>query len=122
MANSAQRAQILDATLREAGIPIDGISIQQIIDPVQATIQFKPEATQEQINLGNQMLAEFDWRKRRALARNTVVTALQQFTTTQQNAILRHVVCDIVRNNPSLMAQIDAALGTSLPVDEVDPS
>lgn len=123
MANSTSRAIILDGLLREVGIPFDGISVIDInATPVNAVIQFKASATAEQIALGNQMLADFDWRKRRALARSVVVNALQQFTTAQQNAILRHAVCEMLRNSPQLAAQIDAVLGTSLPVDEVDPS
>jgi hypothetical protein len=122
MANSAFRVSVLNGVLAEAGIPVDGISIVDIAPtPPVVTIQYTADATAEQIALGDQILAQFDWRKRRALARTTVVTALQQLTTAQQNAILRHVVCEIVRNQPALAAQIDAALGTSLPVDEVDP-
>lgn len=123
MANSLDRLTVLDAVLREAGIPIHGVSVQNLNStPVQASISFRSEATQEQIDLGNDILATFDWRKRRALNRATVVTALNQLTTNQQNAILRHMACDYLRNNPSLAAQIDAGLGTSLPVDEVDPN
>lgn len=123
MANSSSRVSILAGLLNEVGIPFDGISVIDIAaSPVNAVIQFKTSATAEQIALGNQMLAAFDWRRRRALTRTVVVNALQQFTTAQQNAILRHAICEMLRNSPQLAAQIDAVLGTSLPVDEVDPS
>lgn len=123
MANNSFRVAILDSLLREVGIPFDGISVIDInATPVNAVIQFKSSATAEQIALGNQMLAAFDWRKRRALTRSIVVNALQQLTPAQQNAILRHAVCEMLRNSPQLAAQVDAVLGTSLPVDEVDPS
>lgn len=123
MANSSQRAGILDGLLREAGIPIDGVSVVDVnATPPVVNIQYKASATQEQIDLGNQMLAQFDWRKRRALDRNTVVTVLQNLTSQQQNAIIRHVVCDALSNNPALAAKINSALGTALTVDEVDPT
>ena len=120
--NDAMRVFVLDALLREVGIPIVGISVQSVTPTVDVTIQYAVEATAEQIALGQQMLEAFDWRARRKLSRSTVVTALGQLTTQQQNAIMRHLICDALRNNPSLSAQIDAALGTSLPVEEVDPS
>lgn len=123
MANSAFRVSILDGLMREAGIPIDGISVVNInATPPVVNVQYKATATQEQIDLGNQMLAQFDWRKRRPLDRNTVVTALQNLTSQQQNSIIRHMVCEYLSNNPALAAKINAALGTALTVDEVDPT
>lgn len=123
MPNSSFRVSVLNGLLAEAGIPVVSVQVIDInATPVNAVIQYPPEATQEQINLGNDILSNFDWRRRRALNRTTVVTALNQLTTNQQNAILRHMACDYLRNNPSLAAQIDAGLGTSLPVDEVDPN
>ncbi len=123
MANSAFRVSILDGLMREAGIPIDGISVVDVnANPPVVNIQYNVSATQEQIDLGNQILAQFDWRKRRPLDRNVVVTALQNLTSQQQNAIIRHLVCDSLRNSPALTAKINSALGTSLTVDEVDPT
>jgi hypothetical protein len=123
MANSSFRSTVLQGLLDQAQIPYESIVVVDInATPVDVHITYKPAATAEQISFGDTTLASFDWRKRRALSRATVVTALQSLTTNQQNAILRNVVCDLLRNNASLAAQIDAALGTSLPVDEVDPS
>ncbi len=123
MANTIDRQLDLFALLDEVAIPYAGITIQDInANPVQATLQYLPQATAEQIALGDQILAAFDWRRRRALPRGTVVTALGQLTTNQQNAVIRHMVCDYLRQNPRIMTQINAALGTSLTVDEVDPT
>lgn len=122
MPNSLDRLPVLQAVLAEAGIPIHGVAVISLVSPVQAEIDFKAEATQEQINAGNAILATFDWRRRRALARATVVAVLNQLSAGQQNAILRHMACDYLRNHPTVAAQIDAGLGTSLPVDEVDPA
>lgn len=123
MANSAFRSSVLAALLDELSIPYSGVQVADInADPVQASISYRPEATAEQIALGDSILAAFDWQRRRALPRNTVVTALQTLTTAQQNAILRHMACEFLRTNPTVAAKINAALGVSLPVDEVDPT
>ena len=123
MANSSFRSPVLAGLLDELAIPYLSVVVSDInADPVGAHIDYKPEATQEQIDLGNATLAAFDWRKRRPLDRSTIVTAFQSLTTAQQNSVLRHIVCDVVRSNPALQSKINAALGLSLTVDEVDPT
>lgn len=122
MANDSFRAGILDGLLREAGIPIDGISVLDIsaMPPV-VNVQYTDAATQEQRDLGAQIVAAFDWRRRRALDRATVVTALGQLTAQQITQVLRHTVCEQLRTNPALATKLNAALGVSLTVDEIDP-
>lgn len=123
MANDAGRVGVLSDVLAEAGIPVSGISVADInANPVQFSISYAPSATAEQIALGDQIAAAFDWRRRRALARSVVVTAINQLTTQQITALLRHQAAEYLRTNPSLAAKITAALGTPLPVDEVDPN
>lgn len=123
MANDATRTSILHELISDAGIPISGISVVDInAVPPQVQVQYQPEATAEQITLGNQIVANFDWRRRRALARNTVVTALQNLTTAERNAILLHFMADYLRNHPQLAAKIATFLGVGLTVDEVDPN
>lgn len=123
MANDSFRASILDGLIRDAGIPLVSV---QVIDinavPPNVNLVFSPSATAEQIALANQIKDAFDWRRRRALARNTVVTGFQSLTTAQQNAIIKHLVCEMMRLNPSAAAQISQFVGAPLPVDEVDPT
>lgn len=122
-ANSSFRSAILQGVLSEVGIPWLSVVVTDInANPVAAHLTYKPEATAEQIALGDSILASFDWRRRRSLTRGTVVTALQTLTTAQQNAILRHMACEYLRGNPGVAGQINAALGVSLTVDEVDPT
>lgn len=123
MANDASRVAILDGLLKDAGIPIDGISVNDInAVPPLVTVQYRPEATAEQIALGNQMRDNFDWRRRRALGRGTVVTAVNNLTAGQRAVIDAHMRAEHLRNNPQLAAVIATAVGVPLPVDEVDPN
>lgn len=121
MAFGSTRIAAFDAYLRDNAIPIDGLSSNGDA-PAGITIQFKPEATAEQIAWAENAKATFDWRRRRALSRNTIVTAFSNLTTAQQNAVIRHVCAYIARQNPSEVASLAAVVGISLPVDEVDPT
>lgn len=115
------RISDFDQFLQANSIPFSGIS-QSGDAPAGVTIHFLPAATAEQISWANEQKDEFDWRRRRAIARNTIVTALAALTTQQQNAILRHAVAYLMRQNPPEMANIAAVVGLALPVDEVDPT
>jgi hypothetical protein len=123
MANDSGRVSILDELLRDAGIAIDGISVIDInATPPDVAIQFKVDATQEQRDLAAQMLADFDWRKRRPLDRGTVVAAMQNLTAQQRALVDRHEQAERLRTNPRLASLLGRALGTPLVVDEVDPT
>lgn len=123
MANDALRAGILSALIRDAGIPIDGISINDInAVPPDVTVQYSALATAEQIALGEQIKDNFDWRRRRALARAVVVSAIGNLTAGQRAVIDAHMRAEYLRLNPTLAALIGTAAGVPLPVDEIDPS
>lgn len=123
MANSVLRQTVLLGLLDEVAIPYESLVVADInANPVGAHFVYKPAATAEQIALGDSILAAFDWRKRVALDRNTVVTALQQLTTQQQNTILRQIAGELLRTNAPLAGKIAAAVGVPLVVDQVDPN
>lgn len=123
MANDINRQTVLFALLDQAAIPWDGISVSDInATPPAVSISYKPAATAEQIALGNQILAAFDWRRRRALARNTIVTALQSLTVAERQAVQLHLVAQMLRDNPTAAAAMAQFLGLGLTVDEVDPN
>lgn len=115
------RVAAFESLLRNNSIPISGIGVSGDA-PAGITINFLPAATAEQIAWANDQKASFDWRRRRAIARNTIVTTLAGLTANQQNAILRHVCAYIARQNPDEVANLAAVVGVSLPVDEVDPT
>jgi hypothetical protein len=121
MAFGQFRVGAFDALLRSAGVPIDGISLQADA-PAGVVIQFKETATPEQIAWAENAKATFDWRRRKPLTRNQIQAALANLTTGQQNAILRHAVCFLLRQNTSEAADIANVLGLALPVDEADPT
>lgn len=123
MANDSHRINILDGLIRAAGVPIDGVSVTDInATPVAVVVQYQASATAEQIALAVQIVAQFDWRKRRALARNTVVTALQSLTAPQRALIQTHMMAEYLRDNADIATQIGVFLGTPITVDEVDPT
>lgn len=123
MANDSSRVGILDGLLKDAGIPVDGISVVDInATPPVVNIQYNGSATQEQRDLGAQILSQFDWRRRRALTRATVVTAILNLTTLQRTAPLNHLLAEYLRTNPTIAAQIGVATATPITVDEVDPN
>lgn len=120
-----QRLQDFDQHLRLLGIPITGVSDNNNgTDPYPqgVTISYSPEATQEQIDLGDAELLTFDWRRRRMIARNTIVNTLASLTAAQQNAILRHIAAAFIRANKAEALDVIATLGATVPVDEVDPN
>lgn len=117
----SSRVSAFDAYLRTNSIPIDGIS-QNGAAPAGITIQFQVAATPEQIAWAENARDTFDWRRRRPLNRNTIVTALANLTTGQQNSVIRHIAAYIARQNPDEVAALAAVVGIALPVDEVDPT
>lgn len=109
-----------EALLTQNGIPFDGTSLTGS-PPAGLTIQFRPEATPEQITLGNTLRDEFDWRPRRMIARNTLVNTLASLTVAQQNTILRHIAAAYIREHKPEALDVIATLGVNVPIDEVDP-
>lgn len=123
MANDAGRAAILQDKMIEAGVPVVGITVTDInATPVAFTVQYDAAITSEQQALGDQMAGDFDWRKRRALARATVVSSLGALTVGQRAAIDAHMRAEFLRQSPTLAAKIGLATETPIVVDEVDPT
>jgi hypothetical protein len=123
MANDSTRAALLSDQLIEAGVPIDGISVIDIrATPPAIEVQYAATITEEQRALGDQVVAGFDWRRRRVLDRNTVVAAFQALTPTQRQTLQAHLLCQFARDNPRLAAKIAQFTGAPLVVDEVDPT
>ena len=118
----SSRVEAFEALLTANAIPFTGTSVSGDA-PAGIIINFAPSATAEQIAWANDQKDNvFDWRRRRPLARNTIVTTIAGLTTAQQNTIVRHIAAFIARQNPDECANIAAVLGVSFPVDEVDPT
>lgn len=116
------RLIVLENTLRAAGIPVDGISNNGPPYPAGVTVQYNPSATVEQIQQGNQIVETFDYRPRRSLTRQQIVSGLQALTTAQQNMILRQAVVLLLRERPQEVEEILTDTGIPLAVEEVDPT
>ena len=115
------RLQDFDAHLRQNGIPFDGLSNADNTSE-NLVIQYKAEATPEQIAWAEDAKATFDWRKRRMIARNTIVNTLANLTAARQNAILRHIAAAFIRANKAEALDLLATLQETIPIDEVDPT
>lgn len=116
------RLLVFDTYLRANAIPIDGLSGSAPYGPTTVDIQFRPEATAEQIAWANQAKETFDWRPRRFLSDATIASAYAGLTSLQRAAILNRFVGLLVRQNEAAVVEMFADLGVSLPYDEVVPN
>lgn len=103
-------------------IPFTGSSWSEPISAATVTINFAPEATQEQIDWANNAKETFDWRPRRLLTRAQIVQHWQGLTTAQQNGLMRHLLAMLIRQNRNEVLEALSQTGVPLPVDEVDPT
>lgn len=115
------RLQAFDRYLRQNAIPIDGLSGSQPYGPETVTIQFKAEATAEQIAWAEAAKQSFDWRPRRFLTPAQIASVFAGLTTAQQNAVLRRVFALLVSQNEDWVLQVMADHGVAIPYDEVVP-
>ena len=123
MARDAARSSILHSLIIQAGVPLVSVSVSDLnAEPPVIVLQFEAGATAEQIALANQIKDAFDWRRRRALTRNTVVAAFQALDATQRNQVMTHIFAEYLRTNVNAANQMAAFLGVPLVVDEIDPT
>lgn len=124
MPNQASRVNILQAILiEEFGLPVESIEVNDINStPVIYTILWKPDATNEQIALGEQIASQFKWSRMRPLPRPSVVSNVGVLNATQRAIVTANMQADYLRANPLLAAKIGLALGVPLVVEEVDPT
>lgn len=116
------RLIVLDNTLRAAGIPISGVSDNGPPYPAGIVVQYATTATTEQIAAGGQIVETFDYRPRRSLTRQQIVTGLLGLTTAQQNTIMRHMIVLLLRERSADVEAILTETGIPLAVDEVVPT
>lgn len=123
MALDPTRKTILEALLTQANVPFTGVTINELsATPPDVDIAYTAGATAEQIALGEQILSEFDWRRRRALGLGACLAVVNSLTAQQITAILRLQAADYLRKNPLVAATVAALAGAPLPLDEIDPS
>jgi hypothetical protein len=72
---------ILDKKLREAGIPINGVSG----DKDNCRIDFTDEATKQQRALAITIVNEFDWKNIEEIAEPSVLKQVRSMTNEQKN-------------------------------------
>lgn len=114
------RTEALDATLRNAGIPIDGVSLGGN-PPSTVSVSYSGSATQEQRNAGQAIVEGFDYRPRQDLTRAQIVQGIAGLTTAQQSALLRNLLSFIIRTHAAEAFDVLTKAGLPLAVDEVVP-
>lgn len=105
----------LDADIRAAGIPIDGVAL---LDPASAPptvrIDFQASATQAQRTQAQSIVSGFDWTPRRPRPLATLRTEITNLTQAQRNTLLIMIAADFLREHP----RAAEALGISISGDE----
>lgn len=122
MATPMTRVQAFEAYLSANAIPINGLGWSNPPGPSTVTIDFRPEATAEQVAWAEQAKEMFDWRPRQFLSDATIASAYAGLTSQQRTAILNRFVGLLVRQNEAAVVAMFAELGVSLPYDEVVPN
>ncbi len=108
-----QRLQRLTEQIRDAGVPIDGLSGTG----PGVRIDFRPEATPAQRTQAAGMVAAFNWAPRRPRALADVTAAVQALSTADRNLLLSALAAEFLRQHPEFATR----LGVNVPGDEVIP-
>ena len=115
------RVEAFEKYLRQNAIPINGLGFSDPPGPTTVTIDFKPEATAEQVAWAEAALESFDWRPRRFLTDAVIASTIAGLTAQQQNAILRRLVARFLQQNEEWVREVMADHGVAIPYDEVVP-
>lgn len=109
--------------LLAAGVPFTGISGPLNGGPGTAmTVDFAPEATQEQIDWTNQQKDfVFDWRERQFLLDTEIAANLAGLTTLQEIVLRRRFFCILIRNYERDFKKAMSDTGVTVPYDTVVP-
>lgn len=123
--NSLDRQPYLEDLLKASAIPFTGITVTDInAEPPVVTINYSELATAQQIIDGNAILADFDWRARRALPTATVrATLLNALTQSDRTNLVVAILAQFLLGDPRQAAKLISLVGLSgVAVDEVDPT
>lgn len=115
------RQAVLDATIKAAGVPIDGLSVGAG-PPDTVVIQYRPEATAEQIAAAEAIVDAFDYRPRRDLTPAQIAAGVAGLSAAQEVALRRRILARVLLANPADAQDLIASLNLPLAVDEVVPS
>ena len=119
---SQSRLNVFDQYLQANAIPYNGLSVStNPPGPTTVTIDFKAEATQQQIDFANAAIQTFDWRPRAFLSTSTIVSTIQGLTAQQKTAFTNWVLANWVKDNEAKVIEALSTLQFSLPYDQVAP-
>ena len=116
------RREAFGNVLTLLGIPYVGLSGGPPFNAQTVTIQFAPEATQEQRDFANNYKDnQFDWRPHRFVSTPSLVNLLASATVAQRNQFTLWVLANWIQDNEPKVREALAAIGFTLPFDEVAP-
>lgn len=92
------RLAVLDQLIRDAGVPIDGLSGSG----PGVRIDFREEATPNQRAAAHQLAATFDWRERRPKSTNALMSEIQSLQADEKQNLLIAVAAQYLQSDPSL--------------------
>jgi hypothetical protein len=114
------RQTLLTNTLLATGTPLDGVSVGAN-PPDSVVVQYRPEATAEQIAAAEAIVDAFDYRPRRDLSAANIASQIASLTVAQELALRRRRFARSLLQNPEQAYEDIADLGLPLAVDEVIP-
>lgn len=107
----------LDAALREASIPIEGIAlINATTNPPTIRVDYKASATQAQRDQGAAIVAAHDWRRRRARSLAALTTSINNLSAADRQKLQVAVAAEFLQRNP----QFAKKLNINVEGDELD--
>lgn len=105
-------ASILDEALREAGIPIVGVSYSRIAG---FTVQFDPSATDQQRSQAAQIISGMDARPRRPRSIARIKAALIGLSQSDRNTLLLQLLAEKVQDDPGLVRRAGVVVSVDDP-------
>ena len=106
------RAQEITLQLMAASIPIDGVSIDQLGEGPNVTIQFRPEATKSQQDQAKVIVDNFKAaRPRRKKAIAAIVAEIRNLPTAQdRNRVYAWAAAELLADNPKALQKLGIAI------------
>ena len=96
----------LDIELRDANIPIDGVSGGAL----GVTVWYKPSATQQNKDDATAIINAYDWTERRPRGYQVLIDAIAALSAADRNKLLAAVAADFLRRNPKFAQKFSIAI------------
>lgn len=95
----------LDAALKTAGIPIDGVSVGESI-----RVDYRPEATQQQRSQAAAIVAGLDLRPRRPRSLPSIAADIAGLSAADRNRLVAAVCAAYLQDHPAFARTLSLAI------------